>query len=357
MAARNPRWSELPVEVVVCLIWLYADQHCRVLSPTKLETANFSQWLSFNSPASLRDFEQQEGWPRWARTFALKLTTTRLNSAITAETLRRGVEITAKLKASAGREANEAWLPHPEVAGAAVEAPSCIWAAADPVPAFFDAGWLPQDSPVLARTDAEIVRRIIRGAAQGDSAILAPAVVLMVDVEALGGEVLDELRRAVEELLGKNSNDRSEPGHRVLLEVTARVYGIQQDVAAFLSAIRSIAVTNARMWPHNQVGIQQEGEPEKAFNALINAAYVFATRSRKPFAEKMQCLAEIIGRIVEAWPKTSTAAISCLDSAVRRMDVATAAGSIWPILMKLRSSSQAIARGPYDAAQPAARLA
>lgn len=336
-AARNPQWSALPTDTIVCLVWLYADQHCRLLNAVGLNTASFGRWLSLKNPARLRDFEKQESWPRWARSYAPRLTTARLNAALAAEILRSDVEVAPKLKALAGSETNEVWFPHPEVAGAAVGAPGGIWAAADPIPTFIDAGWLPEDSPFAARTDSEIVKRIAREAAEGDSAVLAPAVSLMADIAELEEVVLDELRSAFDELLGKNSNDRSEPAHQVLLEVAAKVYGIQQDVTAFKLAVRSIAAANARIWTHSRIRFQQEGEPEKAFDALVNAAYVFATTGRGALAERMRCLAESIELIVEAWPNANLAAISCLDALVLQVDVPTATASLWPVLMRLRA--------------------
>jgi hypothetical protein len=251
--------------------------------------------------------------------------------------LRRDIEVSPKLKALAGTETNEAWFPHPEVAGAAVGAPNCIWAAADPVPAFLKAGWLPADSPFAARTNAEIVSRIIREAAEGDSTVLAPAVLLMVEIGELGESVLGELRRALDELLGKNASDRSKPAHHALLEVAAEVYGIQQDVSGFFSVARVISASNARIWPHSRVKLGQEDGPAKAFVALANATYVFATACGGPFEQAMRRFATGIEVIVEAWPNANMAAISCLDGVVRQLDVTTAAKSIWPVLMMLRS--------------------
>lgn len=336
-AARDPHWSMLPVDTVVCLVWLYADQHCRLLATAGLDIPSFGRWLSLNNPATLRDFQQQKNWPRWARSYALRLSTARFDAAFAAEMLRRDVEVSPKLKALAGIESNEAWFPRPEVAGAAVGAPDCIWTAADPVPAFLKAGWLPADSPLAPRTDTEIVGRIIREAAEGDSAVLAPAVSLMAEIGALGDGVLEELRQALDERLGKNSTDRSEPAHHALLEVTAEVYGIQQDVAGFISTVRAIAASNARIWPNSRVGLQQEDGPGRAFVALANAAYVFATACGSPSVETMRCFATGIEVIAEAWPNANMAAIACLDGVIRQLDVPTAAAAIWPILMTLRS--------------------
>lgn len=157
------------------------------------------------------------------------------------------------------------------------------------------------------------------------------------EVEELGEDVLNELRNTLDELLGKHSSDRSEPAHHVLLEVTGQVYGIQRDIAGFISTTRSIAATNARIWPHTQVRLQQADGPEQTFVALVNAAYVFAKVCKGPFEEAMQFFARSIETIVEAWPNANVAAMACLDGIVQQLDVPTATKAIWPVLMTLRS--------------------
>lgn len=108
---------------------------------------------------------------------------------------------------------------------------------------------MPVDGPFSARTDSEIVSRIIQEAAEGNSAVLAPSVSLMVEIGELGEDVLGELRKSIDELLGKNSSDLPEPARHALLEVATEVYGIQQDVARFISAAKNIAASNARICP------------------------------------------------------------------------------------------------------------
>lgn len=83
--------------------------------------------------------------------------------------------------------------------------------------------------------------------------------------------------------------------------------------------------------------LRQEDGPAKAFIALANAAYVFATVYGGPFDEAMRRFATNIEIIVEAYPNANIAAISCLDGIVRQLDVPTAADAIWPVLMKLRT--------------------
>jgi hypothetical protein len=332
----DARWQKLPRDTQVCLIWLFADHVSRALLPAGFKTAEFNRWLGWKAPATFTGFELQRDWPRWARDLTLQLSSARVEAAIVARLLKSGIDVPADLKALVGVDRQGNWLPNPEGGAAAIEGPAELWALADPVPSFIAAGWISAESPFSGRSDTAMVKRILEEA-QSDSAFIAPAISLLADIEMIEGEVLAEVRAALERRLAEAPLDRTEPAHHALLEIFARTCAIQAETELFESTLSSVATANARMWPHQRLRPGHQDEGSQALDALLNAAQMFSTTKGGSLADQMRQFTKNVDAIVEAWPTANLAAISCLDVVVRKLGAPTAAEAIWPILMRLRA--------------------
>lgn len=339
MAVKDIRWRELPVDTVLCLVWLFAEHISRALLPAGFKPSDFNQWLAQRDPSTFTDFELQRNWPRWAREFSLKLTSSRIDTAIVARLLRSGhSEVSEGLKELVGNHRGDQWIPNPEGSGAIVQGPAALWAAADPIQTYIEAGWVSTENPFSGRTDTEMARRIMEEA-RNDSAIIAPAISLLVDVEQVDRNVLIEIREALEKRFAEAPLDRTEPAHHALLDIFARACAVLDETTLFDETVVSVSSVNARTWPHKRVRAGQDDESAKALDALFNAAQLFATTAGGPLEHQMRQFAKNIEGIVEAWPMANMAAVSCLDVVVRKVDAPTAAEALWPVLMRLRARS------------------
>ncbi|WP_206628146.1 hypothetical protein [Mesorhizobium sp. M1A.F.Ca.IN.020.06.1.1] len=335
-AINDARWQEMPVDVNISLIWTFAEHVSRAILPAGFETASFNQWLAQNDVATFTEFERQRLWPRWAQTFGLRLTSSRVDAAIVSRLLKAGFEPSESLQALAGMQRGEAWSPTVEAGSAAVVAPQGFWPAQDPIPLYIDAGWLSSDSPFSLRTDTAMARRIVEESTQ-NSTFVGPALTLLVEVESVDQDVLIEIRKTISKRLVDAPLDRTEPSHRAQLEIFAKACARLGDADLFERTISSVASTNARIWPHKRLKAAQDDESTKALEALLHAAQWFAATVGGDLSSQMRQFARHVAQIVDAWPMSILAAISCLDVVARKVDASTAAEAVWPVLMELRT--------------------
>lgn len=335
-ASNDASWQALPTDMVVALVWTFAEHIGRTVLPAGFKASSFNQWLAQNDVATFTEFDRQRRWPRWAREFSLNLTSSGFEAAIVSRLLKGGMEPSEGLKALAGTERGEEWSPTPEAAAAKLEAPTGFWPAEDPIPLYIDAGWLPADSPFSLRSDTAMARRIVQEG-ESNGTFVGPALTVLVDVERVDRDVLLEIKEAISKRLTDAPLDRTEPAHRAQLEVFAKVCALLGDTELFERTITSIASANSRIWPHKRLRAAQDDESTKAFDALLHSAQWFAAMVGGELPVQMQHFARNIRRIVDAWPMSVLAAISCLDVVVRKVDATTAAEALWPALMELRT--------------------
>ncbi|TIO52198.1 MAG: hypothetical protein E5X80_11165 [Mesorhizobium sp.] len=175
-------------------------QSRRALLPAGFKAADFNQWLAQRDPVTFTDFELQGNWPRWARDVTLKLSSARVEAVIVARLSGSGIDVPADLKTLVGVAREDNWILNPEESAAVVEGPAELWALADPIPSFIGAVWISPENPFSGRTDTAMVSRILEEA-RSDGAIIAPAMSLLADIEAVEEKVLVEVRTALEKRL------------------------------------------------------------------------------------------------------------------------------------------------------------
>ncbi|RWN26109.1 MAG: hypothetical protein EOR97_30070 [Mesorhizobium sp.] len=337
-ALRNPTWRELPPDTMLSLVWLFAEHVSRALLPAGFDPSSFNQWLGQREAPTFTDLELQRVLPRWAREFSSKLTSAKVEVAIVARMLRSGLEVPEALKELVGIQREEAWIPTPEASGAAVPGPTSFWIAFDPIPAFVEAGWITAENPFSGRTDTAMARRVL-DESRTDSAIIAPAMFMLVDIEQVDRDVLEEISDALARRLADAPLDRTEPAHHALLDVFSRVSAVLGERDLFDRTVVWVAAANARTWPNERIRVNRGDESGRALDALMNAAQLFAVTSGGPLVDQMRMFASIVEDIVQAWPTANAAVVSCLDVVVRKVDAPTAAEALWPSLMRLRARS------------------
>lgn len=336
-AVENPAWRALPPELAFALVWLHADQLARVIAGSGIDPQEFGRWLSARTRPLVFDFQHDEIWDDWLRQSSIHLTGHLLLGKAASTLLSAGVVVPEWLKTTIGQTGENHWTPLPEVLVATPWAPDTeFWISVDPIPPMINAGWMGQDHPLRHRDQNNLMTSILEESKDAEAGFLASLVLVIVDLDRVSDELNVSLRARFETTLEQLEvlNDH------VFLAVTdalARVYARLGDLAGFESSITSLAEDCASKWARSRVGLTEENEASKAAIALFNAVYVFAAAKRRPLLEICSLLAKSIIAIADAWPATLKAAINCLDGISQHVDTATAAETIFPALLELRT--------------------
>jgi hypothetical protein len=336
-ATKDPAWRALPAELAFCLVWLHADQLARVVAGSGIDPDEFGRWLSARTRPMIFDFKHEEIWDDWMRQSSIQLTGRLLLAKAASTLMSAGVLVPEWLKMMIGQAGENYWTPLPEVMVATPEALDApFWTSVDPIPAMMTAGWMGQDHPLRHRDQNGLMRSILEESKGAEAGFLASLVLVIVDLDRVSDELNVSLRARLETTLEQLQvlNDH------IFLAVTdalARVYARLGDPAGFESSIASLAKDCASKWARSHVGLTEENEASKAAIALFNAVYVFAAAKRRPLSEICSLLTKNIIAIADAWPATLKAAINCLDGISQHVDIPTAAETIFPALLELRT--------------------
>ncbi|MGK9055257.1 hypothetical protein [Neorhizobium petrolearium] len=336
-AVKDPAWRALPPELAFCLVWLHADQLARVVAGSGIDPQEFGRWLSARTRPMVFDFKHEEIWDDWLRQSSIHLTGHLLLAKAASTLLSAGVLVPEWLKTTIGQTGENHWTPLPEVLVATPEAPDAkIWISVDPILAMMTAGWMRHDHPLRHRDQNELMASILEESKDAEAGFLASLVLVIVDLDRVSEDLTASLRERLEATLAQSPvlNDH------VFLAVTdalARVFARLGDLTGFESWLAGLAENCARKWARSRVTLTDENEASKAAVALFNAVYVFAAAKGRPLVEICSLLAKNLVDIVNAWPATLKAAINCLDGISQHVDIATAAETIFPALLELRT--------------------
>lgn len=336
-AVKDPAWRALPPELAFALVWLHADQLARVIAGSGIDPQEFGRWLSARTRPLVFDFKHDEIWDDWLRQSSIQLTGHLLLAKAASTMLSAGLSVPEWLKMTIGQTGENHWTPLPEVLVATPQALDAeFWISIDPILAMKTAGWMGHDHPLRHRNQNELMASILEESKEAEAGFLASLVLVIVDLDRVSEELIVALRVRLEATLEQLQvlNDH------VFLAVTdalARVYAQLGDLEGFESSISSLGKDCASKWPRSLVGLTDENEASKAAVALFNAVYVFAAAKRRPLEEICRLLAKNIISIADTWPATLKAAINCLDGISHHVDIATAAETIFPALLELRT--------------------
>jgi hypothetical protein len=336
-AVKDPVWRALPPELAFCLVWLHADQLARVVAGSGIDPQEIGRWLSARTRPAVFDFKHEEIWDDWLRQCSIQLTGHLLLAKAASTMLSAGLSVPEWLKMTIGQTGENHWTPLPEVLVATPQTPETeFWISLDPVLTMKSAGWMQHDHPLQHRNQNELMASILEESKKAEASFLASLVLVIVDLDRVNNEMTSSLRERLLATL-EQMPVMSDHAFLAVTDALARVFARLGDLIGFESWLTDLAENCAHKWARSRIELNEENEASKAAVALFNAVYVFAAANQRPLAEICSLLAKNIIVITHAWPATLKAAINCLDGISQHVDIATAAETIFPALLDLRT--------------------
>lgn len=335
-ALRCKAWADLPGELSFCLLWLHANEMTKNLSVAGLDMVEVTKWLSERTFSRTLDREIERTKPDWVVEFLHGLSATFLVGAALAELLRHGAVLGDDFKALVGHEGSGGWMINPDLLVPRPLPPPEYWVGDEGLPLFMKAGWVPKDHPFVERDLTALLSRILSEVGAEPSVVIT-MIALFIDVAKVDPETLGPLRNLVEMLDRTDRFGTAEPEYDALANVIARVYRRQDDKEGFTKWILKSASEGSRKWPRARVGVDEENDPSNALGTLLNVCFIFTWAGGSDLSDRIATFSSLLKTIADAWPAARRTVLRCLDLLSREVDPLTAAKSLLPTMLELRS--------------------
>ena len=342
-ALEDQAWGALGAEASVPLLWSHADALTRVLTGAGMDVRGLTSWVAARARFDLGTYEAVRVMPRWAARLTVELDEETLVTSVVAYLLAEqgpeGFEAEAEtlLRDACGTGGPAGLSPPMATVVPPPPAPTGFWATRDVVGIWVAAGWTSAEHPFAVREVRVIVDSVLAVRDEAARRRLLPG---LASVVARGGADLDLSGRLRDALAALDVEATVEPDHPDAFHaMTARALVLARldDRPGMVGVVSRHAARCAERWPDVRLGFEPARRDQGiAFRMLARAALTHALELPGGLDDRMVAHSDLMAAIARAWPDARRAVVGSLDSTVRGLD-ASAAGSLWPTLMTIRT--------------------
>ncbi|NEH55238.1 hypothetical protein GR198_05690 [Rhizobium leguminosarum] len=334
---QNVQWSALPDEMMLCLVWVHANEMAKNLSVDGLDAVEVAKWIAERTPTPVLDREKEVRRSDWIVQCATRMSAPTFIAAALCELMRRGATLPDEFKHLIGQDGPAEFIIHTDVLVPRRPASSNYWVAQDNVPELVACGWLSTDHPFVERDPTALLLQALSQGKELEWSVLVSMIEMFVDLERVDAEALSALEKLLDFIANTDGIKSSDPRYDAFAIVRAKVCRLRDDSAGFSAWIGKSASGLDERWPGRTVRLSTQSEAGVALAALVNACYVFAWTGGESVRERVGTLCELLVVIANAWPGTTGVMISCLDILSQQATVEVASESLLPTLLELRS--------------------
>ncbi|PDS29265.1 hypothetical protein [Rhizobium phaseoli] len=334
---RSDLWAAIPDEMMLCLVWVHANEMAKNLSVEGLDAGEIAKWIADRTQTPVLDREKEVQRPDWIMQCATGLSAPTFIGAALVELMHRGATLTDEFKHLIGQDGAEEFMIHPDVLVPRRSASSDYWVGQDSVPELVACGWLRSDHPFVERDPTALLLQVLSQVEALQPTVLVTMIDMFIDLGRVNPEVLAALGKLMDSIATTNGVKSSDPGYDAFANVRAKVCRLKNDGAGFRAWLRKTAAGLDARSPGRTVRLNAEGEASVALPVLVNACFIFAWTGGESVSERIATLCEALSVVADEWPGTVGVIISCLDILSQQATVEVASKTLLPTLFELRS--------------------
>ncbi|MDI5929058.1 hypothetical protein QBK93_30920 [Rhizobium leguminosarum] len=334
---RSDLWAAIPDEMMLCLVWVHANEMAKNLSVDGLDAGEIAKWITDRTPTPVLDREKEVQRSDWIMQCATGLSASTFIGAGLVELMRMGATLTDEFKDLIGQDGAAEFMIHPDVLVPRRPAGSNYWVGQDSVPDLVAYGWLRSDHPFVERDPTALLLQVLSQLEELQPSVLVTMVEMFIDLERVDVEALLALGKLMDSIANDDGVKSSDPGYDAFANVQAKVCRLRDDGAGFRAWVGKTAARLDARWPGRTIRLNTQGEGGVALAVLVNACFVFAWTGGESVSERIAALCEALVVVADAWPGTVGVLISCLDILSQQATVEIASKTLLPTLLELRS--------------------
>ncbi len=219
---RSDLWAAVPDEMMLCLVWVHANEMAKNLSVDGLDAGEIAKWITDRTPTPVLDREKEVQRSDWIMQCATGLSASTFIGAALVELMRMGATLTDEFKDLIGQDGAAEFMIHPDVLVPRRPAGSNYWVGQDSVPELVACGWLRPDHPFVERDPTRLLLQVLSQVEELEPTVLVTMIEMFVDLDRVDAEALPALAKLMELIASNDGVNSSDPGYDAFANVHAK---------------------------------------------------------------------------------------------------------------------------------------